>query len=70
MAEASLPLSQPRRGRPPVRGPLQRQQLMDAVARKINLDGPGSIVLVDIGAEIGLSRSSVYYYCRDAADMN
>ena len=69
MAEASLPLSQPRRGRPPVRGPLQRQQLMDAVARKINLDGPGSIVLVDIGAEIGLSRSSVYYYCRDAADL-
>jgi AcrR family transcriptional regulator len=69
MAEESPSLSRPRRGRPPVRGPLQRQQLMDAVARKINLDGPGSIVLVDIGAEVGLSRSSVYYYCRDAADL-
>ncbi len=69
MAEASSPLSRPRRGRPPVRGPVQRQQLLDAVARKINLDGPGSIALVDIGAEVGLSRSSVYYYCRDAADL-
>lgn len=58
-----------RRGRPPVRGPRQHNALLDAVATKINLDGPGSIVLVEIGAALGLSRSSVYYYCSDAADL-
>lgn len=58
-----------RRGRPPTRGPRQHQELLDAVARKINTDGAGSVVLSEIGSTVGLSRSSLYYYCTDAADL-
>ncbi len=58
-----------RRGRPPVRGPRQRAALLDAVTRQINSEGAGSIVLAELCAHLGLSRSSLYYYCRDATDL-
>lgn len=58
-----------KRGRPATRGPRQHKELLDAVARKINTDGAGSIALADIGSAIGLSRSSLYYYCTDASDL-
>lgn len=57
------------RGRPPGRRPLQHAALLEAAARRINESGPASLSLAAIGDEIGLSRSSVYYYCRDSADL-
>lgn len=56
-------------GRPATRGPRQHRELLDAVSRKINTDGAGSVVLADIGSAVGLSRSSLYYYCSDPADL-
>ncbi|WP_417449165.1 TetR/AcrR family transcriptional regulator [Kordiimonas sp.] len=58
-----------RRGRPPVRGPRQRAALLSAVAQKINTDGAGAVSLTDLCSRLGLSRSSLYYYCRDANDL-
>jgi AcrR family transcriptional regulator len=57
------------RGRPPNRRPLQHAALLEAAARRINESGPASLSLSSIGEEVGLSRSSVYYYCRDSTDL-
>ncbi|MBU4061823.1 TetR family transcriptional regulator [Hyphomonas sp.] len=66
---AKLQKNTVKRGRPATRGPRQHRELLDAVARKINSDGAGSVVLSEIGGPVGLSRSSLYYYCTDAADL-
>lgn len=58
-----------RRGRPPVRRPAQHAALLDAAAEQINLNGAASISLADLGARIGVTRSGMYYYCADAADL-
>ena len=58
-----------RRGRPPVRRPAQHAALLDAAAEQINQSGAASISLADLGARIGVSRSAMYYYCADAADL-
>lgn len=58
-----------RRGRPPVRGPRQRAALLDAVTLQINTEGAGSINLTGLCRKLGLSRSSLYYYCRDGSDL-
>lgn len=59
----------PRRGRPPVRRPAQHAALLDAAAEQINQSGAASISLADLGARIGVTRSGMYYYCADAADL-
>jgi AcrR family transcriptional regulator len=58
-----------RRGRPPGRALLQKDALLAAATQQINAEGVGSIVLADLGGHLGISRSSLYYYCRDAADL-
>jgi AcrR family transcriptional regulator len=68
-SQADLQKGNGKRGRPATRGPRQHKELLDAVARKINSEGAGSIVLSEIGGAVGLSRSSLYYYCTDAADL-
>lgn len=59
----------PRRGRPPVRRPAQHAALLEAAAEQINLSGAASISLAELGARIGVTRSAMYYYCADAADL-
>lgn len=59
----------PRRGRPPVRRPAQHAALLDAAAEQINQSGAASISLAELGARIGVTRSGMYYYCADAADL-
>lgn len=58
-----------RRGRPPVRRPLQHAALLDAAAEAINLNGAAAISLAELGAQMGVTRSGMYYYCADAADL-
>jgi AcrR family transcriptional regulator len=63
------PTIKARRGRPPGRALLQKGALLAAATQQINAEGGGSIVLAELGARLGISRSSLYYYCRDAADL-
>lgn len=69
MATLIAPTTKARRGRPPGRALLQKEALLAAATHQINAEGAGSIVLADLGARLGISRSSLYYYCRDAADL-
>lgn len=69
MGKAASAETKQRRGRPPVRRPAQHAMLLDAAAEQINLGGAASISLAELGAEIGVTRSGMYYYCADAADL-
>lgn len=69
MGNAAIAGKTQRRGRPPVRRPAQHAALLDAAAEQINLSGAASISLADLGARIGVTRSGMYYYCADAADL-
>jgi AcrR family transcriptional regulator len=69
MLPSLAPTTKARRGRPPGRALLQKEALLAAAILQINTEGAGSIVLADMGARLGISRSSLYYYFRDAADL-
>jgi AcrR family transcriptional regulator len=69
MGKAAITETKQRRGRPPVRRPAQHAMLLDAAAEQINLGGAASISLAELGAKIGVTRSAMYYYCTDAADL-
>jgi AcrR family transcriptional regulator len=69
MSTSIAPATKARRGRPPGRARLQKEALLAAATHQINAEGAGAIVLADLGARVGISRSSLYYYCRDAADL-
>lgn len=69
MGNAAIAGKTQRRGRPPVRRLAQHAALLDAAAEQINLSGAASISLADLSARIGVTRSGMYYYCADAADL-
>ena len=69
MGNAAIATTTPRRGRPPLKRPAQHAALLDAAAEQINQGGATSISLTDLGAQIGVSRSAMYYYCADASDL-
>lgn len=69
MGNAAAAKQTARRGRPPVRRPAQHAALLDAAAEQVNQSGAASISLADLGARIGVTRSGMYYYCADAADL-
>ena len=69
MSTLISPTIKGRRGRPPGRALLQKEALLAAATHQINAEGAGAIVLADLGARVGISRSSLYYYCRDAAGL-
>lgn len=69
MGKAASAETKQRRGRPAVRRPAQHAALLEAAADQINLGGAASISLADLGARIGVTRSAMYYYCADAADL-
>lgn len=69
MGNAAIATTTPRRGRPPLKRPAQHAALLDAAAEQINQGGAASISLTDLGAQIGVSRSAMYYYCADASDL-
>lgn len=69
MGKVAIADTKQRRGRPPVRRPAQHAALLEAAAEQINLGGAASISLAELGARIGVTRSAMYYYCADAADL-
>jgi AcrR family transcriptional regulator len=69
MQPSISPPTKARRGRPPGRALAQKSALLGAATQQINAEGAGSIVLAELGERLGISRSSLYYYCRDAADL-
>lgn len=69
MGKVAIAETKQRRGRPPVRRAAQRAVVVEAAAEQINLGGAASISLAELGARIGVTRSAMYYYCADAADL-
>ena len=69
MPNAATATKTQRRGRPPSRRPAQHSALLDAAVEQINLNGAASISLAQLGERIGVTRSGIYYYCADAADL-
>ncbi len=63
------PVTKRSRGRPPKNGPDQERAILEEASRTLNLMGASGLALGELGERLGLSRNSLYHYCRDAADL-
>ncbi|NWG45515.1 MAG: TetR family transcriptional regulator [Alphaproteobacteria bacterium] len=57
------------RGRPPKHGPAQEARLLSEAALILNQNGASSLALAELAERLGLSRNTLYHYCRDAQDL-